>query len=111
MKVPRGSRDRSICLAQCRSYIEPFPVSTRHSDFRTDTMGSPLLSLLLLAAPLVRASPRPARHERRSEAVSEYGRRVAIPGLEQRGYSAYMKAAVPFEQAAADEGETRRQSR
>jgi hypothetical protein len=72
-------------------------------------MGPTLLSLLLLAAPLVRASPRPANHERRSEAgaaSSQYGRRVAIPGLEARGYAAYMRAAEPFEKSVPDEGET-----
>jgi hypothetical protein len=76
-------------------------------------MGSSILSLLLLAAPLVRASPRPASHERRSEAgaaASQYGRRVAIPGLEQRGYSAFMKPAEPFEKAVADEGGIQSQS-
>jgi hypothetical protein len=65
-------------------------------------MGSSLLSLLLLAAPFARASL--ARHDRRSEASSQYGRRVAVPGLEQRGYAAYMKAAEPFAAATADEG-------
>jgi len=69
-------------------------------------MSSLILPLLLLAAPLIRASPHPASHERRSEAgatASQYGRRVAIPGLEQRGYSAFMRAAEPFEESSLDE--------